>query len=703
MKPPPWPTALQHAEGINFSIQYYLCMTPADKKEQRLEFIPGDTARLFLLSFLFLFFELVCIRWLPSYIRYLSYFTNFILMACFLGMGTGLLASRRKIELARFFPCVLLLLTVLVFFEKFELNLTASDVIYFGDGGTGYKPVESYHILPLVFIFVMAMSAMLTQEIGVLFGRLKPLEAYTLNIGGSMMGILAFSLMSFAGLPPLWWFLMTTLLFLALHRGSPGGFILSSVLMGCVCILAMTLQKDTIWSPYYRINVSEDSGMYMINVNNIQCQVMMPIEKQRGFYMAPYSVFRNNHYRKALIIGAGSGTDTSCALYHGVEDITAVEIDPVIVRLGQKLHPMKPYSDPRVRIVIDDARAFLRNSSETYDLIVYALPDSLTLTSSFANLRLESYLFTVECFREVKRHLSPDGILIMYNFYREDWLVDKISQMLADAFGYPPAVLKYSSKARAAIYLIGGRLSQLEMKIPMARVDGSLKPATDDWPFIYLKTPGIKPIFLYSLLLISIIALIGVAVAPPGGAPRRLSGHFFFLGAAFMLLETTSVVKFSLLFGSTWLVNSLVFFSILFMVLLAIWVTQKIQIRRVWILYLPLFGIIALNYLLPLETLLAGNATLRYIFSSLLLFSPIFIANLIFTQTFREEEGTAAAALASNVLGSFLGGIFEYASLLFGYRSLMIFVAIFYGGSFFSLSRAVKARGEEAGSLPQGS
>ena len=58
-------------------------------------FLHGVRLRIFLLSFTLLFFELLCIRWIPAYVRYLSYFTNFILLASFLGMGLGILAARR--------------------------------------------------------------------------------------------------------------------------------------------------------------------------------------------------------------------------------------------------------------------------------------------------------------------------------------------------------------------------------------------------------------------------------------------------------------------------------------------------------------------------------------------------------------------------------------------------------------------------------
>src|SRR5204863_10161338 len=50
---------------------------------------------LFLVSFLILFFELAAIRWFAGTVVFLTFFTNIVLLACFLGMSVGLLAARR--------------------------------------------------------------------------------------------------------------------------------------------------------------------------------------------------------------------------------------------------------------------------------------------------------------------------------------------------------------------------------------------------------------------------------------------------------------------------------------------------------------------------------------------------------------------------------------------------------------------------------
>jgi spermidine synthase len=104
-------------------------------------------------------------------------------------------------------------------------------------------------------------------------------------------------------------------------------------------------------------------------------------------YALPYLLNRDASqppFRKILIIGAGSGNDVSRALQWAPADarIDAVEIDPVIENLGRDNHPDRPYQDPRVRVYLTDGRNFLRSTHRKYDLIVFALIDSLASIST---------------------------------------------------------------------------------------------------------------------------------------------------------------------------------------------------------------------------------------------------------------------------------------------------------------------------------
>src|SRR5216683_7893577 len=97
-------------------------------------FVTDPRVRIFLLSFAMLFFELLCIRWIPSYVRFLSYFNNLILLASFLGIGLGMLAARRRRFWFPPFPLLLLLLVFVIASNKFELHIRSIQVLYYGAG-----------------------------------------------------------------------------------------------------------------------------------------------------------------------------------------------------------------------------------------------------------------------------------------------------------------------------------------------------------------------------------------------------------------------------------------------------------------------------------------------------------------------------------------------------------------------------------------
>ncbi|HKP93730.1 MAG TPA: hypothetical protein VJS88_07520, partial [Chthoniobacterales bacterium] len=466
------------------------------------------------------------------------------------------------------------------------------------------------------------------------------------------------------------------------------------------------------WSPYYKITLTPTQPRgYFLDVNSIGHQAMIPWQSKEPFYRLVYELFPDARFRHALILGAGTGSDTATALAHGVQQITAVEIDPVILKLGVELHPDRPYSDPRVHRVINDGRVFLRNTKEKYDLIIFALPDSLTLTSSMANLRLESFLFTEDSLEAARAALAPDGVLVLYNYYRQAWLIEKLAGMVSRTFGRDSFVSTYGQVGRGAVIINGPRLAVFPMRtagpyreravagatrMPVTGEGligvGSIPPATDDWPFVYLEDRSFPALYVRGLAIVALISLVAIWLIAPRSTLRRFDWKMFFLGAAFALLEVKALITFALLFGSTWIVNSLVFFAILASVLVAVRVNTAFRIRRIWIFYVLLFGMLALNLIVRPETLLFGNVIARYVVASVLMFAPVFLANVIFSHAFRDTE-TADLAFASNLLGIMTGGMLEYLSMLFGYHALLWLVIAFYAlAMVLRKSRALNSR-----------
>jgi len=179
-------------------------------------FIANKRARTFLVSFTILFFELFCIRWIPSYVRYLSYFNNFLLMASFLGIGLGMLSARRERFWFPPFPLLVAMLVLIISRTRFQLVITSTQVLYFGIANQQNSLSESFLVLPIIFGMVTLCFIPLSRSLGKLFSQLNPLTAYTYDIIGSLAGIAAFSAISYFSLPPVAWFSILGVLMLLL-------------------------------------------------------------------------------------------------------------------------------------------------------------------------------------------------------------------------------------------------------------------------------------------------------------------------------------------------------------------------------------------------------------------------------------------------------------------------------------------------------
>jgi hypothetical protein len=560
--------------------------------------------------------------------------------------------------------------------------VTASQVNFYTLSGA-----FNYLAMPVLVVLTSVVMAGLALPLGSLLTAMPPLQAYATDIAGSMTGIAAFTVLSAAGTPPVVWFVAVGVLASAMGLieglGRRSGVTALS-LAGVVLVVAGSTAPNQTWSPYYRIDqYDSNQGISAINVNGIPHQALWPIDRiQDPFYEQVYRWFPGRQFERVLVIGAGTGTDVALALAHGASHVDAVEIDPAIQAIGVRDHPNHPYDDPRVIRVVDDGRAFLGRSTDRYDLVVFALPDSLTLISTSANVRLESFLFTTEAFEAVQDHLADDGVFVLYNYYFQDWIPQKIAGMLATVFPEAPIVRLYGGSA--ATLAAGPAIQSLAGAAPpgdtvdLIDLRTSPVPARDDWPFLYLREPEIAPHYLAVLAIIIAFAVVLVwrAAYRSGTSARRFSPHFFVLGAAFLLLETRSLVTFSLLFGSTWIVNSLVFFAVLASVLAAIVVHSWFTIRRPHLLYVGLFVSIGLA-LLPVSTLLVDPPWLRYVLAGGLAFAPVFFANLVFAYSFRDTR-TADMAFASNLLGAVIGGAIEYVALITGYGVLLVLVAGLY-------------------------
>ena len=637
--------------------------------------------RLVLLSFLTLFVELALIRWTASEVVYLAYFTNFILLASFLGIGVGFLRARSGPDLFRILPIALF------GFVAFALAFTVTVSRSSGDrtfvGWLGLPALPMWLELPVLFAGAVVVMAAIAQGVARTFLTFPSLEAYRLDILGSIVGIASFSVLSFLGLPPVaWGLVVAALLFVLLPRPVGRGAI--AAIAGLVVLLGIeSLVPVYRWSPYYKIEAEGEADPTLsIRVNGLPHQSinsLAEIDRQGLFYRWPYRHVPEGSPGDVLIIGAGTGNDVAVALSEGARSVDAVEIDPVLHDIGVDRHPDRPYQDPRVASHIEDGRAFLHRTSRRYDLILFALPDSLTGLTGQSAIRLESFLLTREAIEEARDHLEQGAVFSMYNYYRPD-VLDRFAQTLEVVFGERPCLdvgTSLGSRQQAVLTVTEGPGRPIGCERLWRSADGTVDPATDDRPFPYLRGRAIPRFYLVAIALILAASL--VIVRGSSGPLRAMRAYLdlFFMGSAFLLLETKNVVQFALLYGTTWLVNALVFAGILASVLLAIEVARRARLPRPPVLYGMLAASLAAAWLIPQASLLALSPVPRFVAATAIAFAPVFLANLVFAQRFK-DVGSSTVAFGANLLGAMLGGVLEYTALITGYRFLLVVVAALY-------------------------
>jgi SAM-dependent methyltransferase len=737
---------------------------------------------LFLISVLILFLELACIRWFPAHVVFLTFFTNVVLLAAFLGMSIGCLTAGHKRSYLRWTPLLLALGMAAAMGIEGLMELgakryidvggqTRPQVVFFG---TEYNTnsLDNFRIPMEVvggfFFLVIALCFVGPgQELGRALGRVTDrVKAYTVNILGSVVGIVLFALMSWLQLSPLFWFVPVAAgLIYFLKLGSREsvvrrwGWLPYALPLVPVVVAAgihsgvfvyrndqgRLARMEFLWSPYYRVDYAH-APRRDIKVNLIGHQKMHGADHVSPEYALPHLLERDARrelglpaqaFEDVLIIGAGSGNDVARALEWGVKHVDAVEIDPVIQRLGEIDHPLGPYLDrSRVTPYLDDGRNFLRSGDKKYDLIMYALVDSLVLHSGYSNIRLESYLFTQQAFQDIKRRLKPGGTFVTYNYFRQGWIVARLAKGLDQVFGANNAQVftwpdmdrvdpesafagfsvvfagEGADRLRKAFrpdparppreYFMSAEAPTLQTANGFSHVGAedrqrwrglsweerakqehgwwrfvpaqvtqpqeALRTATDDWPFLYLRIG----------LLLAFIRRDRAAEAGPTGlrawAPEA---RMFFLGAGFMLVETKAVVHMALLFGSTWVVNSVVFFAILVMILLANLFVLKVRPKNLTPYYVGLILSLVVGVVVPLDSFLGLDRSVQILGSCLLVFAPILFAGVVFAVSFGNTT-RPDRAFGANIAGAMLGGLAENSSMLLGFQYLVVVALVLY-------------------------
>lgn len=377
-----------------------------------------------------LYLELMIIRLHSSFFQLFSFFKNVSLLSCLLGLGIGYLLGHKKINSLKWvFPLLTLQITFMYLVKDTPItNLLQNPISeQWAMGQENAQTVFQFLLIYSFVIIIFLSNAVIFVPLGHLVSRLmygqNKLKSYSWNLLGSLSGIILFSFMSFIWSPPSLWILVGFFIFIVfvkktlLEISIP---FISTLVLLFIILIPKDLSKQEIYSPYQLVtlqhNYSPQSPTIDVMVSNTWFQTPYDVTGETKYnpaplaanYKAPYSI-RSKIPQKILIVGSGTGNDTAYAIEKGVSQIDAVEIDPAIIHIGEKYHPQKPYQSNKVNVIQNDARNFIQHTKNKYDLIVYGLLDSHSSLSGKGGIRLDSYVYTVESFKEARKTLTDDG------------------------------------------------------------------------------------------------------------------------------------------------------------------------------------------------------------------------------------------------------------------------------------------------------
>ena len=658
-----------------------------------------------------LFLELAVIRWQGTIFEFFAFYKNYGLLACFAGLGVGYALSRNEagIPLVLTIPLLAGQFALLIGLRYGMPNRPYSlEAIPFREQiGMGWTAtLDQIGVIYLLLSVVFLLTALAFVPVGQLCGRLmerRPqLSAYGLNLLGSIAGVLLMFLVSFLWTPPAVWFGLSFMALLFFLVRTPKMLVLGMG-MALLGLLILDWPVNPLWnkiySPYQQLEIGygkdglmviRAAGSYYQRVRNLPLAAVsaaadLELQPVRDYYDLPFRIHPGPN--DIAIVGAGSGNDVAAALRSGAGHVDAIEIDPAILLAGEANHPERPYDDPRVRPIVNDARTFFRTTKKHFDLIVYGLLDSHTLLSHASSVRLDSFVYTVEGLREARSRLKENGVLSLSFSVLNDDMGTKIYRMMKEAFDgrEPVCILSHAEGARSFVQSRNGDLIVPAAALSQGRAsdktqfyrDSEAKTdvSTDDWPFLYMSRRVYPVSYLVVLGLILLLSFVLFGSFFPE-RPEASHVPFFFLGAGFMLVETKAITELGLTFGNTWHVIAIAIASILIMAFLANGAVQRLRVANPLLPYLFLFGSVAVGWWISRAGGLSSTALGRFE-TAVVLTCPLFFSGMVFS-TLLSAQSRISKVMSMNLLGAMCGGILEYNSMYFGFRFLYLLAAGLY-------------------------
>lgn len=713
----------------------------------------GRTGTIFWVSVLGLFLELLLIRWIGTEIRIFAYLQNTVLVVCFLGLGMGCFTSRRPVNIRRSLAALWCLTLVLAvpWLRSWAQDITVvfgrlNDLlIWHNAAAVGAFGTMAGVILGLLLTFGLML---LLWEVFVPLGRIlgramddhpQTVRAYSVNVAGSLIGIALFVLLSAAYMPPVVWFAVAGGLFLVLPGRGPRR--LETGMIAAVVVTAWVAGREpgateVVWSPYQKLVLTgygeRDShtsytwpGESLILVNNTGYQGMIDLSdeavganpgipaERRGLSQYDIPLLFHPRPEQVLILGSGAGNDVAGALRGGAGHVTAVEIDPAIIELGRRHHPERPYDSPRVSVTVDDARSFFASTDRQFDLIIFGLLDSHT-TTSMTNARLDHYVYTRESLMRARSLLAPGGVMVLSFETVKPYIGDRMAGCLREVFGSEPLTFRVPQDGLGwggVMFITGDRdvirqsldehprlarqLAEWQETMPVP-LTYATSIADDDWPYIYLETRRIP--VLYYLLAIALLGLAAYCNRRLGltglvGGWNVSHWHFFFLGAAFLLLEVQNISKASVALGNTWIVSAVIISAILLMILLA----NLMEARGVrlpdGLTTVCLVGSCLGLYFVDLAWFASLPYAGRAIIVGALATVPMLFSGILFIRSFA-VVARKDLALGANMYGALAGALLQSVTFITGIKALLLIVAGLYVAALLTRPRPGVATGE---------
>ena len=206
------------------------------------------------------------------------------------------------------------------------------------------------------------------------------------------------------------------------------------------------------WNSFSRIALVNKSGQgaYILidadastYIPRFDLDHLMAAEKEKLLSQGPGFPYLLRPGAKTLIIGPGGGWDVSRALASGSNDVTGVEINPIIANtiMRERFPDLsnRLYFRPEVRLFVEDGRSFVRHSQEKYQVLQATLVDTWASTAAGAFALSENNLYTTDAFRDYLEHLTDDGLMAFTRW----------------GFDPPRESLRLLSLARAALAELG--------------------------------------------------------------------------------------------------------------------------------------------------------------------------------------------------------------------------------------------------------